>query len=146
MTIPEACQLVLEAGTMGKGGEVYIFDMGHSIRILDLAEKMIWLSGLEPRKDVDIVFTGLREGEKLYEELLNNSENSIRTHHNKIMIAKVQEYSYTEINKYVELFNDLVYDRNELKMVALMKELVPEYKSNYSRYEVLDKHKEELEN
>jgi FlaA1/EpsC-like NDP-sugar epimerase len=143
MTIPEACQLVLEAGTMGKGGEVFIFDMGSSIRILDLAEKMIWLSGLEPRKDIDIVFTGLREGEKLYEELLNNRENTIRTHHDKIMIAKVHEYSYTEINKYVELFNDLVYDRNELKMVALMKELVPEYKSNYSRYEVLDKHKEE---
>jgi FlaA1/EpsC-like NDP-sugar epimerase len=107
---------------------------------------MIWLSGLEPRKDIDIVFTGLREGEKLYEELLNNMENSIRTHHSKILIARVKEYSYPEINKFVELFNDLVYDRNELKMVALMKELVPEYKSNYSRYEVLDKHKEELEN
>ncbi len=143
MTIPEACQLVLEAGTMGRGGEVFLFDMGKSIRILDLAEKMIWLSGLEPRKDVDIVFTGLREGEKLYEELLNNSENTIRTHHDKILVAKTQEYTYVEINKFVELFNDLVYDRNELKMVALMKELVPEYKSNYSRYEVLDKHKED---
>jgi FlaA1/EpsC-like NDP-sugar epimerase len=143
MTIPEACQLVLEAGSIGKGGEIFIFDMGKSVKILELAEKMIWLSGLEPRKDIDIVFTGLREGEKLYEELLNNFENTVRTHHDKIMIAKVQEYSYTEINKYVELFNDLVYDRNELKMVALMKELVPEYKSNYSRYEVLDKHKEE---
>ena len=143
MTIPEACQLVLEAGALGKGGEIFIFDMGKSMRILELAEKMIWLSGLEPRKDIDIVFTGLREGEKLFEELLNNTENTIPTHHTKIMIAKVQEYSYTEINKYVELFNDLVYDRNELKMVALMKELVPEYKSNYSRYEVLDKHKEE---
>jgi len=146
MTIPEACQLVLEAGAMGLGGEIFIFDMGKSIRILDLAEKMIWLSGLEPRKDIDIVFTGLREGEKLYEELLNNMENSVRTHHQKIMIARVKEYSYPEINKFVDLFNDLVYDRNELKMVALMKELVPEYKSNYSRYEVLDKHKEELEN
>lgn len=139
MTIPEACQLVLEAGTMGKGGEIFIFDMGKSVKILDLAEKMIWLSGLEPRKDVDIVFTGLREGEKLYEELLNNRENTIRTHHEKIMIAKVPHYSYEEINSYIELFNDLVYDRNELKSVALMKELVPEYKSNYSRYEVLDK-------
>jgi len=139
MTIPEACQLVLEAGTMGKGGEIFIFDMGKSVRILDLAEKMIWLSGLEPRKDIDIVFTGLREGEKLYEELLNNTEDTIRTHHQKIMIARVPKYSYEEINRYVELFNDLVNDRNELKSVALMKELVPEYKSNYSRYEILDK-------
>lgn len=139
MTIPEACQLVLEAGTIGKGGEIFIFDMGKSVKILDLAEKMIWLSGLEPRKDIDIVFTGLREGEKLYEELLNNRENTIRTHHEKIMIAKVSHYSYEEINRYIELFNDLVYDKNELKSVALMKELVPEYKSNYSRYEVLDK-------
>ncbi len=139
MTIPEACQLVLEAGAMGKGGEIFIFDMGKSIKILDLAKKMIWLSGLEPDRDIEIHFTGLREGEKLFEELLSNRENTIPTHHEKIMIAKVHEYSYDEINKYVELFNDLVNDRNELKMVALMKELVPEYKSNYSRYEVLDK-------
>lgn len=139
MTIPEACQLVLEAGTMGRGGEIFIFDMGKSVKILDLAEKMIWLSGLEPRKDIDIVFTGLREGEKLYEELLNNHENTIATHHEMIMIAKVKKYPYEEINRYVDLFNDLLYDKNELKSVALMKELVPEYKSNYSRYEVLDK-------
>jgi FlaA1/EpsC-like NDP-sugar epimerase len=138
MTIPEACQLVLEAGTMGKGGEIFIFDMGKSIRILDLAKKMIWLSGLEPDRDIEIHFTGLREGEKLYEELLSNEENTLPTHHEKILIAKVQQYSYDEVNKYVELFIDLVNDRNELKMVALMKELVPEYKSNYSRYEVLD--------
>jgi len=138
MTIPEACQLVLEAGTMGKGGEIFIFDMGNSMKILDLAKKMIWLSGLEPEKDIEIHFTGLREGEKLYEELLTNQENTIPTHHKKILIARVQEYKYEEINRYVELFNDLVNDRNELKMVALMKELVPEYKSNYSRYEVLD--------
>lgn len=138
MTIPEACQLVLEAGAMGKGGEIFIFDMGESTKILDLAKKMIWLSGLQPGKDIDIVFTGLREGEKLYEELLNNKENTVETHHEKIMIAKVQEYSYKEIDRYVDLFHDLVNDRNELKMVALMKELVPEFKSNYSRYEVLD--------
>ena len=99
---------------------------------------MIWLSGLEPRKDIDIVFTGLREGEKLYEELLNDNENATRTHHQKIMIAKVQHYDYEEVNRYVELFEDLIYDKNELKSVALMKELVPEFKSNYSRYEVLD--------
>jgi FlaA1/EpsC-like NDP-sugar epimerase len=138
MTIPEACQLVLEAGTMGRGGEIFIFDMGKSVKILDLAKKMIWLSGLEPGRDIDIVYTGLREGEKLYEELLSNEENTIPTHHEKIMIAKVSEYDYEEINKFVDLFHDLVNDRNELKMVALMKELVPEYKSNYSRYEVLD--------
>ena len=139
MTIPEACQLVLEAGAMGKGGEVFIFDMGQSVRILDLAKKMIRLSGYEPEKDIAIVFTGMREGEKLYEELLNTKENTLPTHHPKILIAGVQEYAYPEINKYVDLFYDLVHDRNELKMVALMKELVPEYKSNYSRYEVLDK-------
>ena len=139
MTIPEACQLVLEAGKMGKGGEIFIFDMGKAIKIADLARKMIYLSGLQPDKDISIVFTGLREGEKLYEELLNNQEDTLPTHHDKIMIGRVKEYSYEDINKYVELFNDLVYDNNELKMVALMKELVPEYKSNYSRYEVLDR-------
>ena len=138
MTISEASQLVLEAGTMGRGGEIFIFDMGKSMKILDLAKKMIWLSGLEPERDIEIHFTGLREGEKLFEELLSNQENTIPTHHEKILIAKVQEYSYEEINKFIELFTDLVNDRNELKMVALMKELVPEYKSNYSRYEVLD--------
>lgn len=138
MTIPEACQLVIEAGTMGKGGEIFIFDMGKSIKIMDLAKKMIQLSGLDPERDINVVFTGLREGEKLYEELLAKSENTMPTHHQKIMIAKVQEYEYIEINKYIELFNDLVNDRNELKMVALMKELVPEFVSNYSRYEVLD--------
>ncbi|HEY8512206.1 MAG TPA: nucleoside-diphosphate sugar epimerase/dehydratase [Cyclobacteriaceae bacterium] len=141
MTIPEACQLVLEAGAMGKGGEIFIFDMGESVRILDLAKKMIWLSGYEPGKDIEIVFTGLREGEKLYEELLNNAEDTLPTHHEKIMIARVREYRYEEVNRYIELFNDLVNDKNELKMVALMKELVPEYKSNYSRYEILDKEK-----
>lgn len=139
MTIPEACQLVLEAGTMGKGGEIFVFDMGQSVKILDLARKMIRLSGLEPDRDIKIVFTGIREGEKLFEELLNTAENTLPTHHPKIMIGRVRESSYNEINNYIELFNDLVFDKNELKMVALMKELVPEYKSNYSRYEVLDK-------
>lgn len=138
MTIPEACQLVLEAGAMGRGGEIFIFDMGNSIRISDLAKKMIQLSGFEPNKDIEIVYSGLREGEKLYEELLGNKENSIPTHHPKIMKAKVSEYAYHEANNYIELFWDLVNDKNELKMVALMKELVPEFKSNYSRYEVLD--------
>jgi FlaA1/EpsC-like NDP-sugar epimerase len=138
MTIPEACQLVLEAGTMGKGGEIFIFDMGMPIKIVDLAAKMISLSGLQLGKDIEIVFTGLREGEKLYEELLNNSEDTIATHHDKILIGKVEAYDYDEINRYIELFFDLVNDRNELKMVALMKELIPEFRSNYSRYEILD--------
>jgi len=139
MTIPEACQLVLEAGTIGKGGEVFIFDMGKSVKILDLAHKMIRLAGLEPGRDIEVVFTGLREGEKLYEELMTTRENTMPTHHQKILIAREPEMEYEEVNRYVELFNDLINDRNELKMVALMKELVPEYKSNYSRYEVLDK-------
>lgn len=138
MTIPEACQLVLEAGTMGKGGEIYIFDMGQPVKILDLARKMILLSGLKPGKDIEIVFSGLREGEKLYEELLNNAEDTIPTHHKKILIGKVADHSYEEVNRYIELFFDLVHDRNELKMVALMKELIPEFRSNYSRYEILD--------
>lgn len=138
MTIPEACRLVLEAGVMGRGGEIFIFDMGKSVKILDLAKKMIQLSGFKPGKDIDIVFTGLREGEKLYEELLNRKENTVKTHHEKILIAQVQEYSYPEVNKYIELFYDLIYDKNEMKMVTLMKELVPEFKSNYSRYEILD--------
>lgn len=142
MTIPEACQLVLEAGTMGKGGEIFIFDMGKAVKILDLAKKMIRLSGYEPERDISIVFTGVREGEKLYEELLATTENTLPTHHAKILIAKVQQYQFTEINKFIDLFHDLVYDKNELKMVALMKELVPEYKSNYSRYEILDKEPE----
>jgi FlaA1/EpsC-like NDP-sugar epimerase len=142
MTIPEACRLVLEAGTMGHGGEIFIFDMGKPIRIVDLAKKMIRLSGFEPEKDIEIVFTGLREGEKLYEELLNNREDTMQTHHQKILKAKVREYDYTYIQNMIELFSDLIGDRNELKMVALMKEIVPEFKSNYSRYEVLDQETE----
>lgn len=139
MTTQEACQLVLEAGAMGRGGEVFIFDMGQSVKILDLAKKMIRLSGYEPNKDIEIVFTGLREGEKLHEELLFEKENLLPTHHHKIMKARISELPYHHINNMIELFWDLVSDRNELKMVALMKELVPEFKSNYSRYEVLDK-------
>jgi FlaA1/EpsC-like NDP-sugar epimerase len=138
MTIPEASQLVLEAGAMGKGGEIFMFDMGSPIKIYDLALRMIRLSGLEPNKDIEIVFTGLRQGEKLFEELLNDHENSIPTHHEKIVKAKVREYSFDETNKLIELFEDLLKDKNELKMVALMKEIVPEFKSNYSRFEVLD--------
>jgi FlaA1/EpsC-like NDP-sugar epimerase len=138
MTIPEACELVLEAGVMGQGGEIFIFDMGKPVKVFDLAKRMVLLSGKTVGKDIDIVFTGLREGEKLYEELLNNSENTIPTHHEKILKAKVSEYLYTDIVRYLDLLGDLIHDRNELKMVALMKEIVPEYKSNYSKFEVLD--------
>ncbi|MBL7858431.1 MAG: polysaccharide biosynthesis protein [Cyclobacteriaceae bacterium] len=138
MTIPEACQLVIEAGIMGNGGEIFIFDMGKPIRIYDLAKKMVMLSGKELGKDMDIVFTGLRDGEKLFEELLSNKENTIPTHHHKIMIARVQEYQYEEVERTLELLRDLIHDHNELKMVAVMKELVPEFRSNYSRFEVLD--------
>ena len=139
MTIPEACRLVLEAGIMGKGGEIFIFDMGKPVRIFDMAKRMIQLSGFEPGKDIDIVFTGLREGEKLFEELLNDKENTIPTHHEKILKARVKEYDYTYIDSMISLFEDLAHDKNELKMVALMKEIVPEFRSTYSRYEVLDR-------
>jgi len=140
MTIPEACRLVLEAGVMGNGGEIYIFDMGKPIKIYDLARKMVLLSGLEITKDIDIVFTGLREGEKLFEELLNDNENTLPTHHQKILKAQVQEYEYSQVNSLIELLQELVNDANELKMVTLMKEIVPEYKSNYSKFEILDRH------
>jgi FlaA1/EpsC-like NDP-sugar epimerase len=139
MTIPEACRLVLEAGVMGMGGEIFLFDMGKPIRIYDLAKKMALLAGLAPGKDIDIVFTGLRDGEKLFEELLNDTENTIPTHHDKILKAKVAEYEYSDVVKNIDFLNELTQDLNELKMVAMMKEMVPEFKSNYSRFEVLDR-------
>ncbi|SHG40114.1 NDP-sugar epimerase, includes UDP-GlcNAc-inverting 4,6-dehydratase FlaA1 and capsular polysaccharide biosynthesis protein EpsC [Chryseolinea serpens] len=138
MTIPEACELVIEAGSMGQGGEIFIFDMGKPVKIFDLAKKTIQLSGKELGKDIEIVFTGLRDGEKLYEELLNDHENTIPTHHEKILKAQVSEYLYDEVCQHLGLLEDLMGDKNELKMVALMKEIVPEFKSNYSRFEVLD--------
>jgi FlaA1/EpsC-like NDP-sugar epimerase len=130
MSIPEACRLVLEAGSMGSGGEIFIFDMGKPVRIVDLARKMIMLSGYEPDRDIRIVFTGLRDGEKLFEELLHHSENTLPTYHEKIMKARVQEYSYSDVILLIELFNDLVIDRNELKLLALMKEIVPEFRGH----------------
>ena len=139
MTIPEACQLVLEAGVMGKGGEIYIFDMGQSVKIVDLARKMIRLSGLDEGKDIDIVYTGLRPGEKLKEELLNGQENTIGTHNPKIMIAKVHQYNYLEVN---EVISKLYKEKDSLTnrfLVKTMKRIVPEYVSNNSIYEELDK-------
>ncbi len=138
MTIPEACQLVLEAGTSGNGGEVFVFDMGESVKILDLAKKMIKLSGLTLDKDIKIVFSGLRPGEKLYEELLTNEENSLPTHHTQIMIAKVREYDFDTIDAKIEALIACFEEQNNKMIVQQMKELVPEFKSNNSIYEELD--------
>lgn len=139
MTIPEACQLVLEAGAMGKGGEIFIFDMGKPVRIVDLAEKMIRLSGMVPNKDINIVFTGLRPGEKLTEELLAKKENIIATHHQKIMKAKVREYNYLEVKNDVEQLIGMLSHQTDNDIVSKMKMIVPEYVSNNSVFESLDK-------
>lgn len=138
MTITEACQLVLEAGAMGNGGEIFIFDMGESVKIVDLAKKMIQLSGLELGKDIEIVFTGLRHGEKLYEELLNNTENTIPTHHRKILKAKVAVYAMEVIESSIKQLRASIDNGEEMKTVSLMKRLVPEYISNSSRFNSLD--------
>ncbi len=141
MTIPEACQLVLEAGAMGSGGEIFVFDMGRAIRILDLAKKMITLSGLEIGKDIHIVFSGLRPGEKLYEEVLNSAESSLPTHHKKILIAKVRPVSYQEIDLEIEALRCLLSDNDNHALVKKMKAIVPEFKSNNSVFEDLDREK-----
>jgi len=139
MTIPEACQLVLEAAAMGKGGEIFIFDMGQSVKIIYLAEKMIQLSGLKPREDIEIVYTGLREGEKLFEELLAQKENTVSTYHSKIMIAEVEERPFFQVNKELCDIIDLSQQDKEFELVQSMKKSVPEFISNSSKYEVLDK-------
>jgi FlaA1/EpsC-like NDP-sugar epimerase len=139
MTIPEACQLVLEAGSMGNGGEIFVFDMGKPVAIADLAKKMIRLYGLIPNIDVNITYSGLRPGEKLYEELLNDAENTTQTYHDKILIAKVREVSFELVkqNTY-ELETILTTTNDEMLLVGKMKELVPEYISNNSIYQQLD--------
>ena len=139
MTIPEACRLVLEAGSMGKGGEIFIFDMGKSVRIVELAKKMIRLSGLIPNQDIAIEYSGLRPGEKLYEELLNDSELTMATHHEKIMVAKVREYCFAKVKEDVDELIHLSSGFNDRQVVVKMKQLVPEFKSNNSVYEELDK-------
>ncbi|HRH34709.1 MAG TPA: polysaccharide biosynthesis protein, partial [Catalimonadaceae bacterium] len=141
MTIPEACQLVLDAGAMGKGGEIFIFDMGKPVKIKDLAEKMIKLSGMIPYKDIQIVYSGLRPGEKLEEELLAKKENIIPTHHHKIMKAKVREYNFEEIEMDVRQLLDLLQGQVDVEIVAKMKAIVPEYLSNNSIFEHLDNEK-----
>lgn len=138
MTIPEACRLVLEAGAMGKGGEIYVFDMGESVKIVDLARKMIRLSGFVPDEEIAIEFSGLRPGEKLYEELLNDSENTIPTHHSKVLIAKVREYNFEYIGKLIELLIEEAVNQNNLQVVQRMKQIVPEFISRNSVYEELD--------
>ncbi len=136
MTIPEACRLVLEAGSMGNGGEIYIFDMGKPVKIVDLAKRMISLSG---RTDVKIEFTGLRHGEKLYEELLNVKELTKPTYHDKIMIATVREYDYDEVKERIQKLIDVSYTYDQMKIVSAMKDIVPEFISKNSCFEALDK-------
>jgi FlaA1/EpsC-like NDP-sugar epimerase len=139
MTIPEASQLVIEAGIMGNGGEIYAFDMGEPLKILDLAVNMIHLSGKKVGEDISIVYTGLRDGEKLYEELLNDSETVKITHHPKIKIAKVSSVHYYKIDGQLEIFFDMVGKSSETDLVFHLKSIIPEYKSSVSRFQVLDR-------
>jgi FlaA1/EpsC-like NDP-sugar epimerase len=139
MTIPEASQLVLEACACGNGGEIFVFDMGESVKILDLAKNMIRLAGFTPDVDIKIAFTGLRPGEKLYEELLHSAENSVPTHHPKIMIAKVRKYEYIDVWQRLAAMEDAVYKQNVRLLVSEMKKTVPEFISQNSEFEELDR-------
>ncbi|MCA6490116.1 MAG: polysaccharide biosynthesis protein, partial [Chitinophagaceae bacterium] len=139
MTIPEACQLVLEAGSMGKGGEIFVFDMGKPISIADLAKKMIRLYGYLPGVDIDIKFTGLRPGEKLYEELLMDSENTTATYHEKIMIARIRNIQNEQLTEDLNMLFELARHRDAtMELVTQMKKMVPEFLSNNSVFESLD--------
>lgn len=142
MSIPEACLLVMEAGVMGKGGEVFLFDMGKPVRIYDLALKMVDIAGLESGKNIPVKIIGLRPGEKLYEELLYNQEVSLPTHHPKIKIGKVKEYSHETLLPAFYQIRNCIYEQKTLEVVQMMKTLIPEYISNNSVFEVLDKKKE----
>ena len=140
MTIPEAVSLVLQAGAYAKGGEIFVLDMGKPVKILDMARNLIKLSGLEPDVDIKIEFIGLRPGEKLYEEVLSDKENTIPTENKKIMIAKVRRYEYADILDTYAEFENLSRSVKIMDTVKLMKEVVPEFKSkNSPRFEVLDK-------
>ena len=139
MTIPEACRLVMEAATMSDGNEIYVFEMGKAVKIVDLATRMIKLAGLTPGEDIKIEFTGLRPGEKLYEEVLSNEENTIPTDHHKIKIAKVREYDYGEVQKAFDVLIATAAEGDVFDTVRKMKQLVPEFKSNNSEFEQLDK-------
>jgi FlaA1/EpsC-like NDP-sugar epimerase len=138
MTISEACSLVLEAGCMGIGGEIFVFDMGKQVKIVDLARKMIQLLGLTEGRDIKITFSGLRPGEKLYEELLASAENTLPTHHPQILIGKVKQYNFEEINHKIETLIGLFNSQNNTDIVSAMKDLVPEFKSNNSVFTKLD--------
>ena len=138
MTIPEACSLVLEAGSMGDGGEIFVFDMGQPVKIWDLANRMISLSGLRVGEDIEIVETGLRPGEKLYEELLNEKEHTLATHHKKIMIARVRAYDYNDVCEHIERLRQCVHAGASHGIVAEMKHMVPEFKSNNSIWQQVD--------
>ncbi|UHO39165.1 polysaccharide biosynthesis protein [Chryseobacterium capnotolerans] len=139
MTIPEACELVLQAGTMGHGGEIFVFDMGEPVKILDLARRMIKLSGFEPNIDIKIIYTGLRPGEKLYEELLSDNAKALPTHNEKIMISKDPTMSFSEIESLVNLIGEASINKEKVEVVKILKLIVPEFISNNSIYEVLDK-------
>jgi FlaA1/EpsC-like NDP-sugar epimerase len=138
MTIPEACMLVLEAGNMGEGGEIFIFDMGSPVKIVNLARKMIKLAGFIPEVDIKIEYTGLRPGEKLYEELLNNKEITTATHNPKIMIAKVQEYNFQTVSSQIDDLIHYSFLCKNFLTVSQMKKIVPEFRSKNSQYERLD--------
>ena len=138
MTIPEACRLVLEAAFLGKGGEIFVFDMGTPVKIADLARRMIELAGLVPDKDIEIAYTGLRPGEKLYEELLATKENTLPTENKKIFRAKVREYDYREVDRQIDALTELAIQVDKTETVRKMKEIVPEFKSKNSVYEELD--------
>ena len=138
MLIPEACKLVLEAGTMGNGGEIFVFDMGKPVRIADLAHRMIQMSGA---KNIEIKFTGLRDGEKLYEEVLNDQEVTLPTFHEKINIARVREYDFSDVSQRIDHLIRIAPDSDDMTIVRHMKDLVPEFKSQHSKYEALDKEK-----
>ena len=138
MTIPEACNLVLEAGAMGHGGEVFVFDMGEPVKIMDMAKKMVKLSGLQLNKDIQIKVTGLRPGEKLYEELLASSEDTLHTHHSKILRAKVNTFTHKIIKGKLDLLTEVMIDGNVVGMVRAVKNIVPEYISQNSEFEALD--------
>lgn len=139
MTIPEACNLVMEAGAMGEGGEIFVFDMGESVKIYDLAKKMIALSGLRLGKDIEIKETGLRPGEKLYEELLANNENTLPTHNAKILKARVMKNDFSVVRAQIDKLSEALVDADPMTLVSVMKEMVPEFISNNSVYEQLDK-------
>ena len=136
MLIPEACKLVLEAGTMGKGGEIFVFDMGKPVRIVDLAKRMISLSGAQ---DIEIKFTGLRDGEKLYEEVLSDKEDNLPTTNPKIKVAQTRRYDYETACENERRLMEVSETFDDMAIVKVMKEIVPEYKSRHSKYEVLDR-------